>query len=129
VDLATAFSQTSPPNLIVQANITQSLHTSTSQAYLAQVLKTYQLSGSGNVFEILPQQLTDPCFTAYNPDVYLMAIPWHLVYAEPPEGVEVTLKPEYEVQCFYVALNRCNYFKLFSELTADELAILAKHSS
>jgi len=123
-DLQTAFDYRSPINLIAKVNITTVLDSTDGQSYMGDLLETYQASGSGIVFKILPQDFTAPCFTAFYKDIYLMAIPWHLItYQNPDSDADF-----YKVECFYVAFDRCSYFKLWSELTADEIGILAKHS-
>eukprot|EP00005_Dracoamoeba_jomungandri_P001459 CAMPEP_0174257090 /NCGR_PEP_ID=MMETSP0439-20130205/6259_1 /TAXON_ID=0 /ORGANISM="Stereomyxa ramosa, Strain Chinc5" /LENGTH=93 /DNA_ID=CAMNT_0015340007 /DNA_START=218 /DNA_END=499 /DNA_ORIENTATION=- len=86
----------------------------TQTSYFATVLQVYQGSDSGIEVEMLPQSHTDPCFTRFDLDVYVIAA-----------NIEKFRKTP---DCFYVLYNMCDYFKLFKDLTAEEKKILAAHS-
>jgi len=93
--------------------------------YTGLVHQIFSGAGSGIIFEILPQNITnDPCLTTYYVnDLYITVTPYSnyksAIINDPILG---------SVECFYIQLNQCDYFKLVSELTPAELQILAQHS-
>jgi len=105
-------------NLIMKVNVTTRAENSGEVSFFANVEKIYQGQGSGTVFEILPQETTNPCYTEYYLSRYVMSIPYNSFISS-----DSTKVPE----CFYVKINQCSYFKLWTALTPQELALLAKH--
>jgi len=104
--------------LIVKVNITSRSEATDSVSFFVDIEKFYMGKGSGSVFEILPQSTTYPCFTDYYLDEYLMAFPFSGLLCEKKS----------DPGCFYVKADQCNYFKLWKDLTAYEIALLASHN-
>ncbi|ELR18118.1 uncharacterized protein ACA1_368190 [Acanthamoeba castellanii str. Neff] len=101
-------------------------HTQGDQiTYYAFVEKVYQGRSSGNVVQILYQSMKDPCYTNYFNDWYVVAIPYATMAAKPSVCADLPGAPE----CFFIQLNQCYYFKLYSELTKGELQVLAAHGN
>mmetsp|Transcript_19000 Transcript_19000/g.21166 ORF Transcript_19000/g.21166 Transcript_19000/m.21166 type:complete len:169 (+) Transcript_19000:23-529(+) len=108
-------------SLIMQINMTSSSNHGAGDAYMANVLKIYQGHGSGIVVATIPQQATDPCLTEF-----FLAEPYLVVI--PHESSTIAKGPNGEPECFYVKLNMCSYFKLVSDLTDAEKALLKSKS-
>jgi len=112
-------------NLTLIMNVTLNNQGSDDGPYwTGTVHQIFSGSGSGIIFEILPQNLTSPCLTVYFLDeLYITVTP----YANYKVGLKY-VEGLGHVECFYVALNQCDYFKLVSELSPSERAILKQHS-
>jgi len=116
--LAQSFQQ--PSALIMKVNITRRQDFGTSVSFIAVVEKVFQGSTGrgGGLFELLPQQTTDPCYTEFSLDRYALSVPTKPLCQTSPSAPE----------CFFLFVNQCDYFKLWKDLTPDELALLAKHN-
>eukprot|EP01097_Dermamoeba_algensis_P001397 TRINITY_DN1521_c0_g1_i2.p1 TRINITY_DN1521_c0_g1~~TRINITY_DN1521_c0_g1_i2.p1 ORF type:complete len:163 (-),score=22.65 TRINITY_DN1521_c0_g1_i2:56-544(-) len=123
--LSAAFQQ---KTLIMKINITSVNSQPDQVSYFATAQKIYKGSGSGVILEILPQSTSDPCFTPFLVDSYVVAA--SLTEVESCSRVAIVSDDQEDstakrrVTCFYVSLNQANYFKLWSQLTPEEKALL-----
>jgi predicted Zn-ribbon and HTH transcriptional regulator len=105
--------------LIMKVNFTMRDY---AYGYYGRVLRTYTGSNTELAVGVGPQDPNSPCFTTWVFDEpYIVA----LVYTGAKRAV--CLDPRDGPTCFYIDLNQCHYFKLYSLLTPEEVAILNQY--
>jgi len=112
-------------------NVTSANVQPSQASYFATVEKVYQGSDSGVTLELLPQSFSDPCFTPYSLDRYVIAHPKNEVEVRECEVLgnsEQRRTERISPMCFYIKLTMCHYFKLYTDLTPAEKQLLDQHS-
>eukprot|EP00028_Trichosphaerium_sp_Am-I-7-wt_P003196 CAMPEP_0168520334 /NCGR_PEP_ID=MMETSP0405-20121227/7906_1 /TAXON_ID=498012 /ORGANISM="Trichosphaerium sp, Strain Am-I-7 wt" /LENGTH=109 /DNA_ID=CAMNT_0008541157 /DNA_START=336 /DNA_END=665 /DNA_ORIENTATION=- len=101
-------------SLIMKVNWTSFSSAGGADMYYGDIIKTYQGDSDGLQVATQAQFPGYPCLTEFmvNKEYITTTLP-----------NAVLRKPE-EPDCFFIALDMCSYFKLVSELTAEEKALL-----